>query len=96
MLLYEDILECMDRPLIEGDEQEAEPQPKVAPSTGRRSANILIVESDPTSLESLREMCAVLGYAADEVATAEEAIAYLERGGPNACCWRWCCLMEAA
>jgi len=83
MLLYEDILECMDRPLVEGDEAEAAPQPKVQPSVGHRSSNILIVESDPRSLESLREMCAVLGYAADEVGTVEEAIAYLERGRPK-------------
>jgi DNA-binding response OmpR family regulator len=88
MLLYEDILECMDRPIAEGIEEEAVTSPKVSASVGNRPSNILIAESDPASLESLREMCAVLGYTADEVRTVDEAIAYLERGRPK-------CLMLA-
>ena len=83
MLLYEDILECMDRPLVEGDEEETMPQPKVSPSVSHKAARILIVESDNTSLQSLREMCAVLGYAADEAGTVADAMAYLERGRPK-------------
>jgi len=83
MLLYEDILECMDQPLIDGDENDAAPQPKVTPSVGQKTPRILIVESDPASLEALREMCAVLGYPTDEVGTVAEALAHLERSRPR-------------
>ena len=83
MLLYEDILECMDQPLVEGEEVRAEPQPRVSPSVGHKAARILIVESDPASLEALREMCAVLGYVADEAESVADALAYLERGRPK-------------
>src|SRR3954467_10936012 len=83
MLLYEDILECIDRPLVESSEDEVEPQPQVAPAVGPKASKILIVESDPASLESLREMCGILGYPADEAATVSDAIAYLERAKPK-------------
>jgi len=83
MLLYEDILECVDRPPVEHEEIEHAPQPKVAASVGSRSSRILIVESDPASLESLREMCGVLGYPVDEAATVADAMTYLERGRPK-------------
>jgi DNA-binding response OmpR family regulator len=83
MLLYEDILECSDRPLVESDEDEVAPQPKVQVSVGQKASRILIVESDPSSLEALREMCAVLGYAVDEVSTVAEGMAYLERSRPR-------------
>src|SRR3989440_6828136 len=85
MLLYEDILECVDRPQVEREEEEpvAAPKPKVAPSTGSRSSRILIVESDPASLEALREMCGVLGYPADEAGTLAEAMEYLEKTRPK-------------
>jgi len=83
MLLYEDILECVDRPMVEREAEEPAPMPKVAPSTGSRSSRILIVESDPASLEALREMCGVLGYHADEAASMADAMAYLERSRPK-------------
>ena len=83
MLLYEDILECVDRPMVEREAEEPAPMPKVAPSTGARSSRILIVESDPASLEALREMCGVLGYHADEAASMADAMAYLERSRPK-------------
>ncbi|HEV8292466.1 MAG TPA: response regulator [Tepidisphaeraceae bacterium] len=83
MLLYEDILECMDRPMVESGEEEIAPQPKVMPSAGQKSSRILIAESDPSSLEALREMCAVLGYKADEVASVADAMTYLERSRPR-------------
>jgi len=85
MLLYEDILECVDRPLVGGEEEEAvpAPAPKMKQSAGQKSSKILIVESDPASLESLREMCAVLGYAADEAATLADGLAYLEGARPK-------------
>src|ERR1043165_4814646 len=80
MLLYEDILECMDRPIVGGDQEQeqAVPKTKVAPAAATKPSKILIVESDRGSLESLREMCAVLGYAADEAATVADGMAYLE------------------
>ena len=59
MLLYEDILECMERPLVEGEEEQTVAQPKAAPAVGGKASRILIVESDRQSLESLREMCDV-------------------------------------
>jgi len=83
MLLYEDILECIDRPLVESAEDEVAPQPQVQVSVGQKAPRILIVESDPSSLEALREMCAVLGYAVDEVSTVAEGMAYLERSRPR-------------
>jgi len=85
MLLYEDILECMDRPLVGNEAEEVAPAPKVkqSASAGQKSSKILIVESDRASLESLREMCAVLGYAADEAATLADGLAYLERARPK-------------
>jgi CheY-like chemotaxis protein len=84
MLLYEDILECMDRPLTDsGKEGDVAPKPKVAPSVGSRSSRILIVESHPASLEALREMCGVLGYSADEVGTLAEGMEYLEKSRPK-------------
>ena len=85
MLLYEDILECVERPQVEREEEEpvAAPKPKLAPSVGSRSSRILIVESDRASLEALREMCGVLGYPADEAATVADALTYLERGKPK-------------
>ena len=84
MLLYEDILECIDRPLIDsGEEEEVAPKPKVASSVGSRSSKILIVESDPPSLAALREMCGVLGYPADEVSTLAEGMEYLEKSRPK-------------
>src|SRR5258706_16258807 len=85
MLLYEDILECVDRPPIEREEEEPAqmPKPKVAPSIGSRSSRILIVESDPASLEALREMCGVLGYPVDEAGTISDALTYFERGRPK-------------
>src|SRR4051812_664284 len=84
MLLYEDILECMDRPIV-GSQQEEEiaPKIKVSPSIGAKPSKILIVESDRSSLEALREMCAVLGYAADEAASVADGMAYLERARPK-------------
>jgi PleD family two-component response regulator len=83
MLLYEDILECMDRPIVGGaQEEEVAPKAKVSPSIAKPS-KILIVESDRSSLESLREMCAVLGYAADEAASVADGMAYLERAKPK-------------
>ncbi|HEV8607015.1 MAG TPA: response regulator [Tepidisphaeraceae bacterium] len=83
MLLYEDVLECIDRPLVESNPEKSEPQPKVKPSVGQKSSRILIMESDPASLEALREMCGVLGYLADEVGTVAEGMAYLERSRPR-------------
>ena len=84
MLLYEDILECMDRPHLQGEqEEEVAPKTKVSPSVVSKPSKILIVESDPASLESLREMCAVLGYAADEASTVADGMAYLERARPK-------------
>jgi CheY-like chemotaxis protein len=84
MLLYEDILECVDRPPVDREvEEESAPMPKVAPSTGSRASRILIVEPDPTSLEALREMCGVLGYQADEASSVADAMAYLERSRPK-------------
>jgi len=84
MLLYEDILECVDRPQVEREEEEIiAPMPKVAPSTGSRASRILIVESDKASLEALREMCGVLGYAADEAASVTDAMTYLQRSRPK-------------
>jgi len=55
MLLYEDILECMDRPIV-GSQQDEEvaPKTKVSPSIGAKPSKILIVESDRSSLEALR------------------------------------------
>ena len=84
MLLYEDILECMDRPIV-GNQlaEEVAPKTKVSPSIGTKPSKILIVESDRSSLEALREMCAVLGYAADEAASVADAMAYLERARPK-------------
>src|SRR3954467_10592921 len=83
MLLYEDILECSDRPLVESSEEEVMPAPKPAPSVRPKSSRILIVDSDPASLDALREMCAVLGYEVDEAATRAEGMAYLERARPR-------------
>jgi CheY-like chemotaxis protein len=83
MLLYEDLLECMDRPSAQNGKEEIAPQPKVMPSVGQKSSRILIVESDKASLEALREMCAVLGYNADEAATVADAMSYLERSRPR-------------
>jgi len=84
MLLYEDILECSERPVIESGEEEVEVQPKVQASVGQQKApRILIVESDLSTLEALREMCAVLGYAVYEVSTVAEAMTYLERSRPR-------------
>ena len=84
MLLYEDILECMDRPIVGGEsDEDVAPKTKVAPSISAKPSKILIVESDPSSLEALREMCAVLGYAADEAASVAEGMAYLERARPK-------------
>jgi len=83
MLLYEDILECVDRPLVEHEAEEPAAKPKVAPSAGSRSSRILIVESDRASLEALREMCGVLGYPADEAGSVADGLAYLERSRPK-------------
>jgi len=84
MLLYEDILECMDRPIVGGEkDEEVAPKTKVSPSVAAKPSKILIVESDRSSLEALREMCAVLGYAADEAATVADGMAYLERARPK-------------
>ena len=83
MLLYEDILECMERPLVEGDEEQTVAQPKAAPAVGGKASRILIVESDRQSLESLREMCDVLGYPVDEAGTVADGMAYLERARPR-------------
>jgi CheY-like chemotaxis protein len=89
MLLYEDILECAQEPLI-GDStsdrdasDEVSPQPKVRASVGQKSSRILIVESDPASLEALREMCAVLGYKCDEANSVAEGLAQMERSRPR-------------
>ena len=86
MLLYEDILECMDRPIVGGSqeqEEEAAPKARVSSSAASKSSKILIVESDRSALEALREMCAVLGYAADEAATVADGLAYLDRARPK-------------
>lgn len=83
MLLYEDILECSERPLLEQDEQETIPRAKPAPAVGSRSSRILIVESDRASREALREMCDVLGYPADEAGSVADGMAYLERARPK-------------
>jgi CheY-like chemotaxis protein len=86
MLLYEDILECMDRPIAGGSHEQEEqvaPKTRISSSAAGKSSKILIVESDPSSLEALREMCAVLGYPADEAATIADGMAYLERAKPK-------------
>src|SRR3954468_1276024 len=83
MLLYEDILECSERPLIENSEPEVLPKPKTGPAASIKPSRILIVESDPASLEALREMCAVLGYPADEASSVADGMAYLERARPR-------------
>jgi len=84
MLLYEDILECSERPPTEPSEK-ATPatRPVVQASVGAKGARVLIVESDPASLEALREMCAVLGYLATEARTVAEATAELARARPR-------------
>jgi|SRR5881394_1061143 len=84
MLLYEDILECIERPPIdEPAEEQMVPAPAVQASVGAKATRVLIVESDPASREALREMCAVLGYMADEVGTVQEAIAQLAQSRPR-------------
>jgi len=86
MLLYEELVECAQEPLLgaqsEGEEETAT-RPQVQPSVGQKGARILIVESDPASLEALREMCAVLGYRCDEASTVAEGMAQLERSRPR-------------
>ena len=84
MLLYEDILECSEQPLITASEEKAPAtRPAVQASVGAKGARVLIVESDPASLEALREMCAVLGYLVDEATTLAEATAQLARSRPR-------------
>jgi DNA-binding NtrC family response regulator len=84
MLLYEDILECGERPLVEPSEEQAPAaRAAVQASISAKGARVLIVESDPASLEALREMCAVLGYLASEARTVAEANAELARSRPR-------------
>jgi CheY-like chemotaxis protein len=88
MLLYEDMVECAQEPLIGegeivGEEEVVSPRPRVQASVGQKGSRILIVESDPASLEALQEMCAVLGYKCDVAHTVAEGLAQMERSRPR-------------
>jgi CheY-like chemotaxis protein len=84
MLLYEDILECAQQPpnSIEAEDV-VSPRPATSTSIGQKASKILIVESDEASLQSLRDMCSVLGYRCDEAHTLAEGLAQIERSRPR-------------